>query len=86
MFEHVDNLDSKLLDPQFTDGDVRYYVFELLKALDFCHSQGIIHRDVKPLNILIDHNHRKVRLPLCALRRPSHCAYSTGVPLEAVEA
>ncbi|GAA5930543.1 hypothetical protein JCM3775_003800 [Rhodotorula graminis] len=62
VFEHVDNLDSKLLYPQFTDGDVRFYVFELLQALDFCHSHGIIHRDVKPLNILIDHNQRKLRL------------------------
>lgn len=41
---------------------MRYYMFELLKALDFCHSRGIIHRDVKPLNILIDHSQRKLRL------------------------
>ncbi|POY72134.1 putative Non-specific serine/threonine protein kinase [Rhodotorula taiwanensis] len=60
--EHVDNIDSKVLYPKFTDGDVRYYIFELLKALDFCHSKGIIHRDVKPLNILIDHSQRKLRL------------------------
>ncbi|GAA5894102.1 hypothetical protein JCM6882_007984 [Rhodosporidiobolus microsporus] len=60
--EHVNNLDSKQLYPKFTDGDVRYYMFELLKALDFCHSKGIIHRDVKPLNILIDHDQRKLRL------------------------
>ncbi|GAA6006591.1 casein kinase II subunit alpha/alpha' [Rhodotorula paludigena] len=62
VFEHVDNLDSKLLYPKFTDGDVRYYVYELLKALEYCHSKGIIHRDVKPLNILIDHEQRKLRL------------------------
>ncbi|GAA5927084.1 hypothetical protein JCM1841_001911 [Sporobolomyces salmonicolor] len=62
IFEHVQNLDSKILYPYFTDGDVRYYIYELLKALDFCHSKGIIHRDVKPLNILIDHSERKLRL------------------------
>ncbi|BGP18716.1 hypothetical protein JCM10213_009194 [Rhodosporidiobolus nylandii] len=60
--EHVHNLDSKQLYPKLTDGDVRYYMFELLKALNFCHSKGIIHRDVKPLNILIDHDQRKLRL------------------------
>ncbi|KAL0212075.1 hypothetical protein RCL1_005701 [Eukaryota sp. TZLM3-RCL] len=27
-------------------------MFELLKALDFCHSNGIMHRDCKPQNIL----------------------------------
>uniref|UniRef100_A0A671Q094 non-specific serine/threonine protein kinase n=1 Tax=Sinocyclocheilus anshuiensis TaxID=1608454 RepID=A0A671Q094_9TELE len=31
-------------------------------ALDFCHSMGIMHRDVKPHNIMIDHAHRKLRL------------------------
>jgi casein kinase II subunit alpha len=39
---------------------VRYYIFELLKALDYCHSKGIMHRDVKPHNVMIDHEKRKV--------------------------
>ena len=47
VFEHVDNIDFKQLYPTFTDFDIRYYMFELLKALDFCHSKGIMHRDVK---------------------------------------
>lgn len=33
-----------------------------LQALDFCHSKGIMHRDVKPHNIMIDHSQRKLRL------------------------
>lgn len=61
VFEAVNNTDFRTLYPRFTDYDVRFYVYELLKALDFCHSKGIMHRDVKPHNVMIDHEKRKVR-------------------------
>jgi casein kinase II subunit alpha len=62
IFEYVNNTDFRTLYPKFNDLDVRYYIFELLKALDYCHSKGIMHRDVKPHNVMIDHENRKVRL------------------------
>ncbi|KAK7183462.1 casein kinase II subunit alpha [Paraphaeosphaeria sporulosa] len=62
IFEYVNNTDFRSLYPKFTDYDVRFYIFELLKALDYCHSKGIMHRDVKPHNVMIDHEKRKLRL------------------------
>ncbi|KAK9763457.1 Casein kinase II subunit alpha [Basidiobolus ranarum] len=60
--EYVNNTDFKVLYPKLLDHDLRYYIFELLKALDFCHSKGIMHRDVKPHNVMIDHEKRQLRL------------------------
>lgn len=37
IFEHVNNTDFKELYQTLTDFDIRYYNYELLKALDFCH-------------------------------------------------
>ncbi|GMH06370.1 hypothetical protein Nepgr_008210 [Nepenthes gracilis] len=62
IFEYVNSTDFKILYPTLTDYDIRYYIYELLKALDYCHSQGIMHRDVKPHNVMIDHELRKLRL------------------------
>lgn len=62
VFEYVNNTDFKVLYPTLEDHDIRYYLYELLKGLDFCHSQGIMHRDVKPHNVMIDHEEKKLRL------------------------
>jgi len=62
IFEYVNNVSFTVLYPTFTDFDVRYYINELLIGLDYCHSRGIMHRDVKPHNIMIDPTTRKLRL------------------------
>ena len=62
IFEYVNNTDFKVLYPTLTDSDIRHYLYELLKALGYCHSMGIMHRDVKPHNVMIDHQKRQLRL------------------------
>ncbi|NXC91473.1 ST32C kinase, partial [Cercotrichas coryphoeus] len=39
---------------QFTEETVKLYICEMAMALDYLRSQHIIHRDVKPDNILLD--------------------------------
>ncbi|XP_073026354.1 probable serine/threonine-protein kinase At1g54610 [Primulina eburnea] len=41
---------------KFTEPQVKCYMQQLLRGLDHCHSNGILHRDIKGSNLLIDNN------------------------------
>ncbi|XP_015201194.2 cyclin-dependent kinase-like 2 isoform X1 [Lepisosteus oculatus] len=56
VFEFVDRtvLDDLEQHPNGLDHSrVRKYLFQILKAIAFCHHHNIIHRDIKPENILV---------------------------------
>ncbi|VDL61245.1 unnamed protein product [Hymenolepis diminuta] len=42
--------------------ELRFYFYQLLVALKACHSHGIMHRDVKPANVLINYRTKQLRL------------------------
>ena len=41
---------------QLTDEHIKYFSYQMLKALKYIHSGNIVHRDLKPSNILVDEN------------------------------
>ncbi|KAL3508680.1 hypothetical protein ACH5RR_028081 [Cinchona calisaya] len=41
---------------KFTESQVKCYMQQLLRGLDHCHRHGVLHRDIKGSNLLIDNN------------------------------
>ncbi|KAK6946716.1 Protein kinase domain [Dillenia turbinata] len=41
---------------KFTEPQVKCYMQQLLRGLDHCHNRGVLHRDIKGSNLLIDNS------------------------------
>eukprot|EP00899_Mesostigma_viride_P015768 jgi/Mesvir1/24192/Mv10907-RA.1 len=57
VFEYVERNLLEVLEEQPNGLDpahARFYIFQLCKAIHFCHSSGIIHRDIQPENLLVN--------------------------------
>ncbi|KAJ4729802.1 Protein kinase-like protein [Melia azedarach] len=47
---------ASLPGTKFTESQVKCYMKQLLSGLEHCHSHGVLHRDIKGSNLLIDDN------------------------------
>lgn len=48
------NVNNTNMTPVYSDLEIRLYIYRILEGLNYCHSMGIMHRDIKPQNVLID--------------------------------
>ncbi|WUR05065.1 casein kinase II subunit alpha (CSK21) [Vairimorpha necatrix] len=62
IFKYIKHDDTIKLFETFDINDIRFYSRQILKALSYAHSRGIMHRDIKPHNIIINQKEKKLLL------------------------
>ena len=60
--EYQESVPFRILFPSLNIEDIRFLMYNLLICLDNCHKLGVMHRDIKPGNILISSNKKQLRL------------------------
>lgn len=51
------DLASIIRSPQpLNDEHIQFFLYQILRGLKYMHSAGILHRDLKPRNILVNSN------------------------------
>ena len=62
VYEYMPNIETKTISRQFTNMDIRLYAYKMFQALSHAHEHGIMHRDLKPGNMVINHGPRDLRI------------------------
>jgi len=70
----LDNLDKdKMMDPSL----VRSFLYQITQGIAYCHQRRILHRDLKPQNLLVDVKSNVIKLADFGLARV------VGIPIRA---
>lgn len=62
VFEYLSPTNLKQIMLGLSLDEIKAYMLQVFRATDFCHSRGIMHRDIKPMNIIVDVENRKLKL------------------------
>lgn len=72
MMQHFPHDNFKDFLPVMSSEEKLLYIKNLFIALEYLHTQNIIHRDVKPANFLYNRKHKKFALIDFGLSRLYH--------------
>lgn len=62
VYEKIENVDFKILFPKLTGFEIKFYMYKVLEGLAYAHSKGIMHRDIKPHNIIINPKEKVLKI------------------------
>ncbi|KCZ81084.1 CMGC/CK2 protein kinase [Anncaliia algerae PRA339] len=76
IFEYLNHENTLTIFENANEEDIIHYSRQILLALEHAHSKGIMHRDIKPQNILIDPETRHLKVidwGLAEFYHPGNC-------------
>ncbi|XP_065348288.1 cyclin-dependent kinase 1-like [Cloeon dipterum] len=78
VFEHMSMDLRKFMDVRELNAEkIRSFLYQILVAILFCHKRRVLHRDLKPQNLLVSYDGRIIKIADFGLGR------AFGVPLRA---